>query len=113
MDGPGGWSECVYTERQKPWGNSQGEGGCWGPEEEDPVKEITHPKASAQRRRTKRGDLSSRRKLCHTMSDYLEVRQDLLPLVRKVTLFLEHVQWQYGRIVQKAVGWRVNEKYRF
>ena len=64
---------CIL--RDKDPGELQGEGGS-GTRGRGSCEGNCSPKVSARRCRTKRGDLSSRRKLCHTVSDYLEVKQD-------------------------------------
>lgn len=99
----------MFTLRDKNPGELQGEGGS-GTRGRGSCEGNCPPKASAQRCRTKRGDLSSRRKLCHTVSDYLEVKQDKNFSVRKVTFSWSIFNGSIESIFQKAVGWGVNEK---
>ena len=60
--------------RQKNSGELQREGGL-GNRGRGSCEGNCPPKGSGQRCRRKRREVSSRRKVCHTLSDYIEVKR--------------------------------------
>lgn len=77
---------------------------AWGPEEEDPVKEMSSTRVP-RGVRTKRGRPEFKKELCHVLKLF---RGQARPFssIRKVTFSWSMFNGSMDGIVQKAVGWR-------
>lgn len=95
--------EYVYREKRfetKSLGNSKRQG--FG-EQRKRISEGNCPlKGSGQRCRRKRREVSSKRRVCHTVSDYAEVKQDFR-LQNKGHLYWS-IQWSCGKCNPEGSG---------